>query len=60
MTQTVLSVPIRPPREFVKCCVPTVGYLSSKLYTGVENLSFMNLFFSSTFILKNPRHLKNA
>ena len=54
MTQTVLSVPIRPPREFVKCCVPTVGYLSSKLYTGVENLSFMNLFFSSTFILKNP------
>ena len=47
--QTILSVPIQPPREFVKRCVPTVGYLSSKLYTGVGNLSFMNLLFSSTF-----------
>ena len=50
MAQTILSVPIRPPREFIKCCVPTVGYLSSKLYTAVGNLSFMNLFFSTTFI----------
>ena len=60
MAQTILSIPIRPPWEFVKCCVPTVGYLSSKLYTGLGNLSFMNLFFSTTFILKNPRYLKNA
>ena len=37
-------------REFVTCCAPTVEYLSSKLYTGVGNLSLMNLFFSSTFI----------
>ena len=60
MTQTILSVPIRPPREFVKCCVPTVRYLSSKLYTGVGNLSFMNLFFSSTFILKKSTTFKKC
>ena len=60
MAQTILSVPIRSPREFVKCCVPTVGYLSPKLYTGVGNLSFMNLFFSTTFILNKYTTLKKC
>ena len=60
MAQTILSVPIRPPWEFVECCVSTVRYLSSKLFTGVGNLSFMNLFFSTTFILKKSTTFKKC
>ena len=36
MAQTINFKHAHPPLEFVKCCVATVGYLSSKLYTGLR------------------------
>ena len=48
MAQTILSMPT-PPREFVKCCVPTMGYLFSKLYTGNSVFLFVSSITTHQF-----------
>ena len=60
MTQTILSVPPPPPPwEFVKCCVPTVGYVPSKLYTGVREFVIYEFFLFFNFYLKRCATFKS-
>ena len=47
-------------RLFLNCCVLTVGYLSSKLYTCGEFTIYEFILFPPTFIEKNPWHYRCA
>ena len=59
MAQRILSVPIRPPREFVKCCVPTVGHLSFKVvHAGGEFVIYAFILFYNFYFKKSTTFKK--